>query len=46
MNEIDGEAPTIRSFMSVAKIWIKDLAARIISSIKHSLEFKLDKSGH
>ena len=46
MNEIDGKAPTIRSFMSVAKIGSKKLAARIVNIIKYELEFKLDKSGH
>ena len=46
MNETDGKAPTIRSFMRVAKIGSKDLAARIINSITYELEFKLDKAGH
>ena len=46
MNETDGKAPTIRSFMRVAKIGSKDLAARIINSIKYNSQFKQDKAGH
>ena len=37
INEVDGKAPTIRSFMSVAKIERKDLGARVVNSIKYEL---------
>ena len=46
MHERDGKAPSIRACTVVAKIGSKDLASRIVLSIKHEREFKEIKHGH